>query len=190
MKFLYRDPWEIWRKGYGTHDKSTFTCHSKVYPRAIPKGVITLPTIIFQGGKLLNLWGCNLRKCLHGGTSPQETMLWHRIFFGSNVVPCLFSSFRTWFLFSFQSWAQPAAPVKSITLRFRNLFNPRTSLTFNKQKIELRFFKIVSLLVRPVFLWLSDSLIRGTLGTLTWKLWIRQDDGHCESFVGPKETNS
>lgn len=45
-------------QGYGTHDKSTFTCHSKVYPRAIPKGVTTLPTIIFQGGKLLNLWGC------------------------------------------------------------------------------------------------------------------------------------
>ena len=55
-----------------------------------------------------------------------------------------------------------------ITLKFRKLFNPRTSLTFKKtRKFELRFFKIVSLLVRPVFLWLSDSLIRGTLGTLT-----------------------
>ena len=52
-----------------------------------------------------------------------------------------------------------------ITLKLRNLFNRRTSLTL--KKIELLFFKIVSLLVRPVFLWLSDSLIRGALGTLT-----------------------
>lgn len=144
----------------------------------------------FSGGKTVKLVGVYFRNCLHGGTSPQETMLWHRIFSGPTWSHVCFHFFRHGFCFFFQSWAQPAALVKLITLKFRNLFNPRTSLTFNKQKIELRFSKIVPLLVRPVFLWLSDSLIRGTLRTLTWKLWIWQDDGHCESFVGPKETNS